>query len=247
MLLSDVDMDSHDDTDEGADDAAAVAPSQPAAQTTREVAGSKAPDAAQPKQSPGAKPQQVAPKKPTRAKRIVRGTIATVVYAAIAGGGLGLGLYLQEKYFQANPVYRTPYFVAAAPEKKLGPEVASVIASAKKSVWLACRDVTSKHIAKQLVELSNKGVEVRIVKNRDPSGNDQFMEYLRNAGIREIYVGDPESYLQFAIVDEEIVAHSSAPWSSLKLTGEVLFLRDKALAATYRELFQKRVLESKRS
>ena len=110
--------------------------------------------------------------------------------------------------------------------------ILSLIKNSKKSISIAMYNFSYKKFAKQLVDSSNNGVDIKIILDKSKvKKDDELYKYLKKNGIN-VKIADKKLHTKVAIFDEKIAVLGSINWTkkSFKDNYEVvLFTRDKKI------------------
>ncbi len=118
----------------------------------------------------------------------------------------------------------------------------SLIKRAEKSVHVAVYSFSRDGLARALVEAKNRGVEVKVVIERD-NAFTQGSEYdfLRQSGVEVRLDGNAASmHHKFMIVDGEVVVTGSYNWSTAaedRNDENIVILRDRMIAEAFSREF----------
>ena len=131
--------------------------------------------------------------------------------------------------------------VLFCPEDGCSSRLIELIDGAKESIRLAIYTLTHDEIAEALIRAHERGIDVKIVMEREKV--DRYSEYgrLKSAGIDVRLDSNP--YLmhnKFMVIDSEVVATGSYnyTYSADRRNDEnILILRSKEIAAAYEDEF----------
>jgi phosphatidylserine/phosphatidylglycerophosphate/cardiolipin synthase-like enzyme len=135
------------------------------------------------------------------------------------------------------------------------PETAIIrnIKNANKSVYGAFFEINSRPIIKELLDAHKRGIDVRLVLEKDYSGNNEI-EYLKNAGIK--IVTDNRKGLmhnKFAVIDGEILwtgSYNLTYNDEYKNNNNVIEIHSKDVSGIYldefNEMFDNKIFGNKK-
>jgi phosphatidylserine/phosphatidylglycerophosphate/cardiolipin synthase-like enzyme len=120
--------------------------------------------------------------------------------------------------------------------------IIQVIETAKKSVYVAVYSFTRDGLANALVEASRRGLDVKVVIERDNAfGSGSEYLFLKNAGVDVRLDNNPDlMHHKFMIVDGEIVLTGSYNWSTAaeeRNDENYVVIADSDVAALYTKEF----------
>jgi phosphatidylserine/phosphatidylglycerophosphate/cardiolipin synthase-like enzyme len=133
-----------------------------------------------------------------------------------------------------------PFF---APYDDVEEEVLRVLDGAKEEVVIAHYNIRRESILEKLVELSRRGVKVRVAVDKTNAGREWNIgdDMLEQAGIEVVRTKPKGStalmHFKICVIDQETVMTGSYNWNAtaaLANDENMLVVRDKQLAATYR-------------
>lgn len=122
--------------------------------------------------------------------------------------------------------------------------ITDILGRAHRYVYVAVYSFTSDLLADALIELKNRGVDVKVVIE-EQQANVRGSEYerLKNAGIDVRIDGNPDlMHHKFAVIDDELVITGSYNWSAAaeeKNDENLVVLNDKEVAELYRKEFER--------
>ncbi len=110
--------------------------------------------------------------------------------------------------------------------------ILSLIKNSKKSISIGMYNFSYKKFAKQLVDSSKNGVNIKIILDKSKvKKDDKLYKYFKKNGIN-VKIADKKLHTKVAIFDEDIAVLGSINWTkeSFKDNYElVLFTRDKRI------------------
>lgn len=120
----------------------------------------------------------------------------------------------------------------------------SLISQARGSIYVAVYSFTRDGLARALVEAKNRGVEVRVVMERDNAfGQGSEYEFLKANGVDVRLDGNPASmHHKFMVVDGEVVVTGSYNWSTAaedRNDENIVVIRDAGIASRFIEEFNR--------
>ncbi|MEM3906120.1 MAG: phospholipase D family protein [Nitrososphaerota archaeon] len=145
---------------------------------------------------------------------------------------------------------RAVSFVCFSRPEKCDTIIIDILDEAKRYVYVAVYSFTSDPLADVLIELKNRGVDVKVVLE-EQQANVRGSEYerLKNAGVDIRIDGNPDlMHHKFAVIDDEVVITGSYNWSAAaedKNDENLVVLRDEVVAQLYRKEFERVWKEAK--
>jgi len=134
--------------------------------------------------------------------------------------------------------------VCFSPDGACEQVILETLQQAKKEIVAAVYTFTSVLIAEELIRAKERGVEVRLLLDRDMA-DDRFSRFraIKSAGVQVVLDGDPGAIMhnKYAVVDEEIVITGSYNWTSgaNKSNYEnLLIIHSSELARQYKANFE---------
>lgn len=145
---------------------------------------------------------------------------------------------------------RVVSFVCFSRPERCDRIITDILDRAERYVYVAVYSFTSDLLADVLIELKNRGVEVKVVLE-DQQVNVRGSEYerLKNAGVDVKIDGNPDlMHHKFAVIDDEFVITGSYNWSAAaedRNDENLIVLRDKEVAELYKKEFERVWSEAK--
>jgi phosphatidylserine/phosphatidylglycerophosphate/cardiolipin synthase-like enzyme len=167
--------------------------------------------------------------------------------------GFLIGIVVAEAFYIIfSPIVPADGSVAVVVDRDYFPQAIEAISSARETVHVVMfsanyqtspeySESSVNRILEQLVAAHNKGVEVSIIMDDWPEGNDKTMNYLQrnNVKVREI-IAEGSTHAKLIIVDGRLVIVGSTNWShhSLDLNREAnVLINDESIAQRFESYF----------
>lgn len=131
-----------------------------------------------------------------------------------------------------------------SPEGGCPDAIVALIDDAEESIDCAIYTFTSREIAQALVRAHNRGVQVRVIMDRNQAAEGYAKKrYLSKKGISvRVHIGDGIMHNKFMVVDTAIVLTGSYNWTSSANRWNyenIVIIKSPALAKVFEEQFDK--------
>ena len=144
---------------------------------------------------------------------------------------LSFNLYAKDNsvdsFVNTNEVYLLP-----KEAKETKENIIDLIKNSKKSISIAMYNFSYKKFAKELVDSSKKGINIKIILDKSKiKEDDKLYKYFKKNGIN-VKIADKKLHTKVAIFDKKIAVLGSINWTkeSFKDNYElVLFTKDKKI------------------
>jgi len=169
------------------------------------------------------------------------GTGKAVLLVAIVAIAFLLGVYVGTTF--VHPELGQPLTeVCFSPREDCASIVVRRISEAKASIHVLMFTFTLQRVADALIEAKSRGVDVRIVMERNQDVNNEVHMRLAEAGI-EVRMDNNEALMhnKIAIIDSTVVITGSFNWTQSANNSNnenLLVIGDTALAQSYESQFQ---------
>lgn len=174
--------------------------------------------------------------------------------------GILIGIVFTEAvFFASDPIIPKEGSFAIVTDSRYYPNAREAIASAKESVHIAMfsanyqtspdySDSSVNRLLGEVINAQNKGLEVKVVMDDWPEGNEKAARYLHrnNVDVR-VYSGEGTLHAKLIIIDGAKVIVGSSNWSyhSLEKNHEAnLLMNNRRLGEEFEEYFSSLYLSS---
>jgi phosphatidylserine/phosphatidylglycerophosphate/cardiolipin synthase-like enzyme len=144
---------------------------------------------------------------------------------------LSLNLFAKDNRTNSSISVNEIYFLPKE-AKETKNNILSLIKNSKKSISIGMYNFSYKKFAKQLVDSSKNGINIKIVLDKSKvKKDDKLYKYFKKNGIN-VKIADKKLHTKVAIFDEKVAVIGSINWTKESFQDNyelVLFTRDKKI------------------